>query len=222
VRLDSHVAIEGATSVGEGCRIYPFASVGLPPQDLKYKDEDTRVVIGSHTVIREFVSIHRASVGGDGVTSIGERCFLMAYVHVAHDCRVGNHVIMANNAALSGHVLVEDHVVMGGIVGVHQFVRIGAYSMVGGFSRIVKDVPPYVTAVGTEDVKLYGLNKVGLKRKGFSEETLEELRRAYQILFREKLTLGEAIKRVQAELPYTEEIGYLIGFIQANKRGVYR
>ncbi len=220
-RLFNNVVVEGETEIGENCQIYPFTSIGLPPQDLKYNGEPTGVKIGNNNIIREYITIHRGSVGGNGLTEIGNNNFLMAYVHIAHDCKVGNNIIMANAATLGGHVHVEDHAVIGGIVAVHQFARIGAYAMVGGFSGVGQDIPPYMTASGPR-AKLYGLNLIGLKRHGFSEETISELKKAYKILFREKLTLKEAIKKVQEELPYTEEIARLIEFINANRRGICR
>ncbi len=220
-RLLSNVIIEGETEIGESCTIYPFTSIGLPPQDLKYRGEPTGVRIGDNNIIREYITIHRGSVGGDGLTEIGDDNFLMAYVHIAHDCKIGSRIIMANAATLAGHVRVEDFAVIGGIVAIHQFTRVGAYAMVGGFSGVVQDIPPYTVASGPR-VKLYGLNVVGLKRHGFSEETISELKKAYRILFREKLTLKEAMKKVQEELPYTEEIARLIEFINANRRGICR
>lgn len=220
-RVMSNVVIEGRTEIGEGCTIYPFSSIGLPPQDLKYKGEDTRVVIGDRNIIREYTSINRASVGGDGVTSVGNDNFLMAYSHIAHDCKIGNHVVMANAATLGGHVHIEDYVFIGGIVGVHQFTRIGAYVMVGGLSGISQDIPPYTMASG-ERAKLFGLNAVGLKRHGFSDTTINELKKAYKILFREKHTMKDAIRKVQSELPYSDEIKRLIEFIEKNKRGICR
>lgn len=219
--LISNVIIEGDTEIGGDCMIYPFTSIGLPPQDLRYKGEKTSVRIGSRNIIREYITIHRASVGGDGVTSVGDDNFLMAYVHIAHDCKIGSHIIMANAATLAGHVFVEDHVVIGGLTAVHQHTRIGAFAMVGGFSGIVQDIPPYTMASGAR-AKLYGLNTVGLKRNGFSDEKINELKKAYKILFRDKLTLTEAIKRVQEELPYTDEVKHLIEFLQENKRGICR
>lgn len=220
-RLISNVVIEGNTEIGEETTVYPFVSIGLPPQDLKYQGEDTGVVIGSRNIIREYTTIHRASVNGDGYTSIGNNNFLMAYVHIAHDCKIGNNTIMANAATLAGHVQVEDYAIIGGLVAVHQFTRIGAYAMVGGFSGIGQDIPPYTIASGAR-ARLFGLNTVGLKRHGFSEETISELKRAYKILFREKRTLKDAIKKVQEELPYSEEIRHLIEFIEENKRGICR
>jgi len=220
-KLISNVVIEGNTEIGENCIIYPFTSIGLPPQDLKYKGEKTGVTIGDNNIIREYITIHRASVGGDGITTIGDNNFLMAYVHIAHNCKIGNSVNMANVATLAGHVVVEDYAVIGGLVAVHQFTRIGAYSMVGGFSGVGQDIPPYMIASGAR-AKLFGLNTIGLKRNGFSDSTVNELKKAYKILFREKRTLKDAIKKIQEDLPYTDEIKHLIEFIQKNKRGICR
>jgi UDP-N-acetylglucosamine acyltransferase len=188
---------------------------------LKYRGEKTAVKIGNQNTIREYSTIHRASVSGDGVTTIGDNNFLMAYVHIAHDCSIGNSVIMANLATLAGHVSVGDHAVIGGLVAIHQFTRVGAYAMVGGFSGVGQDIPPYMMASGAR-VKLFGLNTVGLKRHGFPDTTVNELKKAYKILFREKRTIKDAIKKIQEELPYTDEIKYLIEFIQKNKRGICR
>ncbi len=220
-KLISNVIIEGNTEIGENCVIYPFTSIGLPPQDLKYKGEKTGLKIGNNNIIREYITIHRASVGGDGVTTIGDKNFLMAYAHIAHDCKIGSQIIMANAATLAGHVLVEDYAVIGGLVAIHQFTRIGAYAMVGGFSGVGQDIPPYMIASGAR-AKLFGLNTIGLKRHGFSDSTINELKKAYKILFREKRTLKDAIKKIQEDIPYTDEIKYLIEFIQKNKRGICR
>jgi len=220
-KLISNVIIEGNTEIGENCTIYPFTSIGLPPQDLKYKGETTGIKIGNNNTIREYVTLHRASVGGDGLTTLGDNNFLMAYVHIAHDCKIGNSVIMANVATLAGHVVVEDHAYIGGLSAVHQFARIGSYAMVGGFSGVAQDIPPYMTASGPR-AKLFGLNTIGLKRHGFSDSTINELKKAYKILFREKRTLKDAIKKIQEDLPYTDEIKHLIDFIQKNKRGICR
>jgi UDP-N-acetylglucosamine acyltransferase len=220
-KLVSNIIIEGDTEIGENCVIYPFTSIGLPPQDIKYKGEKTGVRIGNNNTIREYITIHRASVGGDGITTIGDNNFLMAYVHIAHDCKIGNSILMANVATLAGHVSVEDHAVIGGLVAIHQFTRIGAYSMIGGFSGIGQDIPPYMIASGAR-AKLFGLNTIGLKRYGFSDTTINDLKKAYKILFREKRTLKDALKKIQEDLPYTEEIRNLIEFIQKNKRGICR
>lgn len=220
-KLISNVIVEGNTEIGENCIIYPFTSIGLSPQDLKYRGEKTGVKIGDNNIIREYITIHRASVGGDGVTTIGDKNFLMAYVHIAHDCKIGNSVTMANVATLGGHVVVEDYAVIGGLVAVHQFTRIGAYTMVGGFSGVGQDIPPYTIASGAR-ARLFGLNTIGLKRHGFSDSTINELKKAYKILFREKRTVKDAIKKIQEDLPYTDEIRHLIEFIQKNKRGICR
>ena len=219
-KLHSHIVIED-TDMGNNNTVYPFTSIGQPPQDLKYTDEKTKVKIGSNNIIREYVTINKASVDGDKITRIGSNNFLMAYVHIAHDCTIGSNVIMANATTLAGHVTVEDSVFIGGLVAVHQFARIGASSMIGGFSAIVQDIPPFMTAAG-ERAKLYGLNSVGLKRQNFDEATIKNLKKAYKILFRSKSTLKEAIKKLKNERKETEEINYLIEFIEQNKRGVCR
>jgi len=220
-RLISHVVIEGRTEIGEGCTVYPFASIGLPPQDLKYKNEETGVIIGKNNTIREYSTIHRASVGGEGNTVIGDGNFLMAYVHIAHDCHIGSHTIMANAATLAGHVTVEDYAYIGGLVAVHQFTRIGVYAMVGGFSGIGQDIPPFTIASGAR-ARLFGINMVGLKRHGFPDSTINDLKRAYKILFREKRTLKSAIEKIKKEFGRSEEIERLITFIGKNTRGICR
>ncbi|MGO9013350.1 MAG: acyl-ACP--UDP-N-acetylglucosamine O-acyltransferase [Dissulfurispiraceae bacterium] len=220
-KLISNVIIEGNTEIGEHCTIYPFATIGLPPQDLKYKNEKTGVKIGKQNIIREYASIHRASVGGNGMTEIGDSNFIMAYVHIAHDCKIGSSIALVNAATLAGHVVVEDFATIGGIVAIHQFTRIGAYSMVGGFSGIGQDIPPYTMASGSR-AKLYGLNVIGLKRHGFSDETINNLKKAYKILFREKRTLKDALKRIKAELSGIKEVERLVEFVEKNKRGICR
>ncbi|MBI5640649.1 MAG: acyl-ACP--UDP-N-acetylglucosamine O-acyltransferase, partial [Nitrospirae bacterium] len=220
-RLLSNIVVEGSTEIGENCTIHPFTSIGLPPQDLKYKGENTRLVMGNNNIIREYATIHRASVGGDGNTYIGNNNFLMAYVHIAHDCRIGSNVIMANAATIGGHVLVEDYAFIGGLVAVHQFTRIGGYSMIGGFSGIGQDIPPYMIASGAR-AKLFGPNTIGLKRHGFPDATINGLKKAYKILFREKRTLKDALKKIQDDIPLTNEVRHLIEFIEKNKRGICR
>ena len=221
-KLISSVVIEGDTEIGENCIIYPFTSIGLSPQDLKYKGEKTGVKIGNDNIIREYVTVHRASIGGDGITTIGDKNFLMAYAHIAHDCKIGSHIILANAATLAGHVVVEDYAIISGLTAIHQFTRIGAYAMVGGFSGVGQDVPPYTIASGAR-AKLFGLNTIGLKRHGFSDAKINHLKKAYKILFREKRTLKDAIKKIQEDLSYTDEIKHLIDFIQQkNARGICR
>jgi len=220
-KLVSNVVIDGRTEIGSSCVIHPFASIGLPPQDLKYKNEPTKLIIGDNNIIREYVSIHRASVGGDGATTVGSSNFLMAYVHIAHDCKVGSHVIMANLATLGGHVIIEDHVVIGGIAGVHQYTRVGKYVMIGGLSRITQDVPPFMIVSGIEP-KLFGPNTIGLKRHGFSDDEVNDLKKAYKIIFRQKNTIKEAVKKIGEEMELSGHVRHLIRFIEKSKRGISR
>ena len=218
-RLMNNVVVEGDTEIGPETAIYPFACIGGPPQDLKYSGEKTGVRIGRGNTIREYVTVHRGSVGGGGLTVVGDDNYIMAYAHIGHDCRVGNNVVMANASSLSGHVEVQDHAILGGIIGVHQFVRIGAYSMIGAFSGIAQDIPPFTLSSGSR-AKLYGLNLVGLRRHGFSRGLIEDLAKAYKILFRGKQTLKEAAARAARELPATPELERLLEFVKASKRGI--
>ena len=220
-RLISHVVVEGDTEIGEDCTFHPFACIGLPPQDMKYRGEPTKLTIGSNNTIREYVTVHRASVGGDETTTLGSSNFLMAYAHVAHNCKIGSNIIMANAATLAGHVLVEDFAVIGGLVAIHQFTRIGKYAMVGGFSGIGQDIPPFMVASGAR-AKLFGPNVIGLKRHGFSDGTINTIKKAYKILFREKRTLKDAIRKVQEDFADSLEIRHLLAFIEKNKRGICR
>ena len=220
-KLFSHAIIEGNTAIGENCTFYPFSSIGFPPQDLKYRGEPTKLIIGSNNIVREYVTIHRASVGGDETTVVGSNNYFMAYVHIAHNCRVGNHVIMANAATLAGHVVVEDFTIIGGLVAVHQFTRIGRYAMVGGFSGVGQDIPPYMVAAGSR-AKLFGPNTIGLKRHGFSDQAITAIKKAYKILFREKRSLKDAIRKVREDFVEFPEIDHLIEFIEKNKRGICR
>ena len=219
--VGSHAVIEGWTEIGEHCRIFPYAYIGAVPQDLKYAGEPTRVRIGRHNTFREFVTVHRATAYGRGETVIGDHNFFMAYVHIAHDCVIGNHVIMANAATLAGHILIEDHAIIGGLSALHQYTRVGAYAMIGGASAVAQDVPPYISAVGNR-ARPYGLNLVGLKRHGFSEQTLAALKAAYRLIFRSKLTLREAIRRVREEVPQIPEVRHFVEFIEGSTRGICR
>jgi UDP-N-acetylglucosamine acyltransferase len=220
-KIESHVLIEGWTTIGERNHIFSFSSIGAPPQDIGYKGEETYLIIGNDNVIRESATIHRATTKEDRKTEIGDKNFLMAYSHVAHDCKLGNNVIMANSVALGGHIVIEDHAILGGIVAVHQFVRIGSYAIVGGLSGVSMDIPPYVSASGGR-AKLYGLNLVGLKRRGFSEEAIATLKKAYKTIFRSGLTMEEALRKVQDEFPHSREAGHLMEFIRNSKRGITR
>ncbi len=219
--IGPHVVIQPHVEIGPDCHIFQFASIGAVPQALKFQGEETYVKIGRGTVIREFVTINRGTGFGGGITEVGEENFLMAYVHIAHDCKTGRNVILANNATLAGHIVIEDFVTVGGLVAIHQFVRIGNYAYIGGKSAVVKDIPPYIIAAG-DRAKLHGLNSVGLKRHGFSQETLSSLKKAYRIIFRIGLTLNEAIERVKAEVEQVPEVNDLIHFIKSSERGITR
>lgn len=219
--IGPHVVIDPFVTIGRNCRIFQYAAIGAVPQSLKFEGEKTYVKIGSGTIIREFVTIHRGTGFGGGITEVGEENFLMAYTHIAHDCRVGRKVVMANSATLAGHITIGDHATIGGLVAVHQFVKIGEYAFVGGKSAVVKDVPPYVIAAG-DRAELHGLNSVGLKRHGFSPSTLSLLKKTYRIIFRIGLTMNEAVERVRAEVEQIPEVVNFIDFIRSSQRGVTR
>ena len=219
--IGPHTVIDDYTHIGEGCRIFQFCSIGAPPQDLKFGGEKTSVVIGDFNIIREFVTIHRATSADIGVTLIGDHNLLMAYAHVAHNCKLDNHIIMSNVATLGGHVHVEDYAIISGLSAVHQFSRIGAHSIIGGASGVAKDIPPYTLANGNH-ARLFGLNLVGLKRRNFSEKTIKALGKAYRIIFRSRLLLDAAIKKVEDEVENFPEVRHFIQFIKESKRGVCR
>lgn len=221
VHIDSHCVVEGRTRVGDDVHIFPFVSVGLAPQDLKYRGEATETEIGQGTRIREFVTVHRGTAGGGGITRIGRDCFLMAQVHVAHDCLIGNNVIMANAATLAGHVTVEDGANIGAYSGVHQFCRIGREAYVGGYSVVVKDALPFALTVGNH-ARCYGLNKVGMRRRGYSKETIEALHHAFHLLLSSKLNTAQAIEQIRAEIKDSREVAELVTFIETSKRGVVK
>jgi UDP-N-acetylglucosamine acyltransferase len=219
--IGAHAFIDRYTRIGKNCLIAPFTSIGAPPQDKRYKGERTEVVIGNDNDIREFVTINRGTPHGRGITSIGDRNLFMAYVHIAHDCKLGNEIIMANVATLGGHVTIEDYAAIGGLAAVHQFARIGAYAYIGGKTGIVQDIPPFVIASG-ERAKLFGLNIVGLKRYDFSNEVIVALKKAYQIVIRSHLTIQEAMTRVEKEVPGYPEIRHFLEFIKNSQRGITR
>lgn len=221
VEVGPHAVVRGNTVVGEGTRIFQFASVGEIPQDLKYKGEDTRLRIGKRNLIREYVTLHPGTVGGGGATTIGDGNFFMIGVHVAHDCHVGNGVVMANLTSLSGHVTIEDFAVLGGMVGVHQFTRIGTMAMVGGTAGVVQDVPPYTICSGNR-ARLYGLNLIGLKRRGVSGEVLRALRRAYQEVFLSGLPRREGVEKARRGANGLAEVDRFLTFIEKSERGVCR
>ncbi len=221
VRLDSHVVVEGETTIGDETRVYPFVSIGLAPQDLKYNGEPTKTEIGKRNHIREFVTVHRGTKGGGGLTKIGDDNLLMAQSHVAHDCRIGNEVIMANAATLAGHVEIADRASIGAYSGVHQFCRIGYEAFVGGYSVVVKDAMPYAVIQGNH-AKCYGLNRVGMKRRGYSKEVIEKLHHAFHLLLSAKLNTTQAIEKIKDEISNCREVDLLVEFIEISKRGVVK
>lgn len=219
--IGPHTVIDDYTHIGEGNHIFQFCSIGAPPQDLKFGGEKTRVVIGNFNTIREFVTIHRSTTADIGVTIIGDHNLLMAYTHVAHNCKLDNNIIMSNAATLAGHIHIEDYAIISGLTGIHQFCRIGEHCMIGGASAVVKDIPPYVIAQGNH-AKLFGLNVIGLKRRNFSEKTIKAISEAYRIIFRSKLLLEDAIKKAEAEVENLPEVNHFIKFIKESERGVCR
>ena len=220
--LVSHVTIEGPTKMGADNGIFPFASIGMAPQDLTYKGEPTRLEIGDHNEIREFVTINRGTVKGGGLTKIGDSNLIMAYVHVAHDCQVGNHIIMANAATLGGHVTVGDWANVGALCPVHHFVRIGEHSIIGGGTTVTRDVMPFSKTSAARGTSAYGLNAVGLERRGFTRERIKKLHHAYRVLLASKLNTSQAIEELKGEADRGEDIDRLIEFIESSERGVIK
>ncbi len=214
-RLESHVVVGGRTTIGANCHIYPFASVGLPPQDLKYEGEPSELVIGDDNTIREYVTMNPGTRGGHMLTRVGSNGLFMMGVHIAHDCRVGDHVVMANNATLGGHVEVGDYAFLGGLSAVHQFVRIGRHAMVGGMSGIEHDVIPYGSVMG-DRAHLSGLNVIGIKRRGFSREDIHALRRAYRLLFAQEGTMAERLADVAQLFIDNEAVLEIVEFMRAD------
>jgi UDP-N-acetylglucosamine acyltransferase len=219
VRLESHVVVDGDTKIGAETVVFPFVSIGLAPQDLKYAGEPTATEIGERNTIREFVTIHRGTANGGGVTRVGNDNLFMAQAHVAHDCQLGNEIIMANAATLAGHVEIADRANIGAYSGIHQFCRIGLEAFVGGYSVVVKDAPPFATIQGNH-AKCYGLNRVGMKRRGYSTETISRLNHAYHLLLSSKLNTSQAVERIQEEIKGCAEVDLLLEFIESSKRGV--
>jgi len=211
--------ITGDTTIGKGCQIFPYAIIGIVPQDLKFKGEKTSVVIGDNNVIREFTTIHRGTKGGGGVTRIGNNNLLMAYSHVAHDCTIGNHTALANAASLAGHIVIEDHAVIGGLVGVHQFVQIGTLSMTGGCSAVDRDVLPYTQVAGVR-ARHFGPNIIGLRRAGFPSEKIAVLKEIYRLIFRANLRRQDALARIEEEFGELAEARHIIEFIGRSRRGL--
>ena len=220
--LVSHVVLGGPARLGSHNRIHPFAVVGVGPQDLSYKGEPTRLEMGDHNEIREYVTIHRGTVKGGGLTKIGSHCLLMAYAHIAHDCALGDHVIMANAATLAGHVTVEDWAVVGALCPVHQFVRVGAHSYIGGGTTITQDVMPFAKTSAVRDVHAYGANSVGLERRGFSRERVRAIKSAFRVLLAAKLNTTQALERIEREVEQTEDVKLLVQFIRTSERGIVK
>jgi len=218
VKLDSHVSIDGRTSIGSGTHVFPFVSIGHAPQDLKYGGEPTAVEIGERNHIREFVTIHRGTAGGGGITRIGSDNLLMAQAHIAHDCQLGSNIIMANAATLAGHVEIADRASVGAYSGVHQYCRIGLEAFVGGYSVVVKDAMPFAVIQGNH-AKCYGANRVGLRRKGYSPETINKLNHAFHLLLNSKLNTTQAVDRIRDEIADCPEVNVLIDFNESSQRG---
>lgn len=220
--LISHVVIEGPSRIGARNRFFPFAAVGLPPQDLSYKGEPTRLEMGEDNVVREFVTLNRGTVKGGGLTRIGSHILIMAYTHVAHDCTIGDHVILANAATIGGHVIVEDWAVVGALCPVHQFVRIGAHSYIGGGTTITRDVLPFSKTAAERGTHAYGLNSVGLERRGFSKERVRKIHHAYKVLLASKLNTSQALEKLRSEPDRSQDVETLIRFIEASERGIIK
>ncbi len=218
--LQHHVTICGPSRIGKGNRFYAYASIGQQTQDLKYRGEPTGLEIGDGNTFREFVTVHRATAPGD-TTRIGDRGNFLAYAHIAHDCVVGNDVIFSNNGTLAGHVTVEDRAIVGGLTAVHQFCRIGRYAILGGCTKIVQDVPPFMIADGNP-AEIRGINKVGLERNDFTPETLKAIREAYRLLYRSDLNVKQALEQIRTTQPPLAEIGQLLEFIEGSQRGIVR
>jgi UDP-N-acetylglucosamine acyltransferase len=216
-----HAVIEGWTEIGKENRIFQFASVGAPPQDLKFRGEQSHLIIGDRNTIREFTTLHRGTATGGGRTIIGNDNLFMAYSHVAHDSHVGNSVILANGATLAGHVQVDDYAILGGLSAAHQFTRIGCHAMISGGAMVAQDVPPYTIAQG-DRAKPVGINLVGLKRRGFPESSIRSIKQAYKIIFRSGLRLEEALEKIGKELVASPELSIFVEFIRASKRGIAR
>jgi UDP-N-acetylglucosamine acyltransferase len=221
-RLMAHIYAEGPTWIGEDNIFYPYSTVGVASQDLKYKGERAETRIGSRNRIREFVTIHRGTEGGGLVTSIGDDNSLMAYSHIAHDVHIGSHCILGNGATLGGHVVVGDWAVISAFSGIHQFCRIGAHAMIGGYSVVTQDVLPYSTTVSEREIRVFGANAIGLERRGYSKQEIEPLQNLFRILTRSKLNTSQAVDRIRAELPQTREVTEVLEFIASSSRGVVK
>jgi UDP-N-acetylglucosamine acyltransferase len=221
-RLASHVVMEGPTEIGPNCEFYSFCSIGFPPQDLKYKGEETRLIVGHDNVFREYVTVNRGTVQGNGRTVIGDHNFIMTGAHIAHDCVLGSHIIMANAATLAGHVTIADYATVGAFSGVHQFCKVGLYGFVGGYSVITKDVLPYSKTVSARNAGNYGVNVIGLERRGFSAESIANIQSAYRLLLKSKMNTTQALTVLKEKFQHLQEVQPLIEFIEASERGIIK
>jgi UDP-N-acetylglucosamine acyltransferase len=220
--LMSHVVIQGPARIGEHNRFFPFSAIGGEPQDLSYKGEQTSLEIGSHNVFREYTTLNRGTVKGGGVTRIGSHTLLMAYAHVGHDSVVGDHAMLVNGATLAGHVTVEEWAVVGALSAVHQFTRVGAHAYIGGGTIVTKDVLPFSKCASSREVRTYGLNSVGLQRRGFSEERIGKIHHAFRVLLNSKLNTSQALEQLKAEIDRCEDVDMLVRFIEDSERGVIK
>jgi UDP-N-acetylglucosamine acyltransferase len=218
----SHVVLGGPTKMGRQNRIFPYASIGLDPQDIKYGGQCTHLEIGDYNTFREFVTVHRGTAEGGGVTKIGSHNLLMAYVHIAHDCQLGDHIIMANGASLAGHVQIGDEAVVGAFCGIHQFCRIGAYSFLGAYTTVNKDILPYSKTTAPRPMEVLGANRIGLVRRGLSQDDLAGLEKAFRLLCRSKLNTTQALAAIEAQGLRSEQVRLLVEFIRSSERGVVR
>ncbi len=221
-RVGAHAVLEGPAFFGEDNRIFPHAALGLAPQDLKYRDERTELRVGARNVFREFLTVHRGTAGGGGVTSVGDDNYLMAYIHIAHDCRVGSRTIFANYAALAGHVEIGDDAILEAFCAVQQFSRVGRHAFVGAMTRASQDVLPFVKTVGTDVVKTYGVNTIGLKRKGFPDDRVERLREIFRRLSSPRWNTSQALERIEEDFPGDADAAYVAEFVRTAKRGVHK
>jgi UDP-N-acetylglucosamine acyltransferase len=221
-RIDAHVCLSGIVEIGEDCHFSPYTVIGTEPQDVSYKGEETRVKIGDRNFFREFMTVHRATARGRGITTIGNDNYFMAYSHIAHDCLVGNNTIFLHQSTLGGHVTIEDYATMGAISGVHQFCRIGKYAFIGGFSTITQDVVPFAKVAGSRPVLFFGMNGIGLRRRGFSKERTHDIKEMFKILFYSNLNTTQALEQIQARFPQNPDQVELIQFIQSSKRGIIK
>jgi UDP-N-acetylglucosamine acyltransferase len=219
-KIGPHAIISSGATLGKNCKVFAGAVIATQPQDLKFKDEKTFVVIGDNTVIREYATVNRGTTHSY-YTHVGDNCLLMAYSHIAHDCQIGNNVVIANAVNMAGHIVIGNHVGIGGMTAIHQFVHIGDHCFIGGGLRVSNDVPPFILAMG-EPITFGGLNKVGLKRRGFSDETLSALKKAYHIIYRESLTIVQAIQKIESTFEIIPEVQSLLDFLKGCERGIIR